>query len=256
MPSSHQAYIELEEIINDYLNESEQSNHKYFKLWHIAFRGMTELGLDFFYQIKSVKLPIGANLTVPLPNDYLNYSKVGVLNNAGEIIPLDYNNNLTTYSGLQPQRIEQTQDNTLQLPILGTTPIWYNYWNNGQNTNLYGLPSGAPFLGSFKIDTANGVILMSENFGYPYVMLEYVASPSEGSNYPVPIQFKEAMISYLRWKDVISLPVSKRGQSVEKQMRRHEFFNERRLAIARWKPVSLEEGYAANLQAQRMTVKV
>lgn len=256
MPSQHQAYIELEEIINDYLNESEQSNHKYFKLWHICFRAMTELGLDFFYQIKSVKLPIQANLTVPLPPDYLQYSKVGVLNNAGEIIALDYNNNLTTYSDLQPQRIEQTQDNTLQLPILGTTPIWYNYYNNGANTNFYGLPSGAPFLGSFKIDTANGVILMSENFGYPYVMLEYVASPSDGANYSVPIQFKEAMISYLRWKDIISLPVSRKGQAVEKQMRRHEFYNERRLAIARWKPVSLEEGYNANLQAQRMTVKI
>jgi len=255
MPSEHQAYIEIDECINDYLNESEQSVHKYFKLFHIAFRGMTELGLDFFYRVKSVKLPVNANLTVPLPNDYLNYSKVGVLNAQGEIIPMNYNSNLTYFADLQPQRLEQTQDNTLANNWYNGN-IWWNYWNGTGYGNVYGLPSGAPFVGSFKIDTANGVILLSEWFGYEYLMLEYVSSPSPEGNYPLPIQFKEAMISYLRWKDIISIPVKSHMHNTNVEMRRREFYSDRTKAILRWKPVYLDEYYNANLQNTRLTVKI
>ncbi len=256
MPSQHQAYIEMEEAITDYMNEAELSNHKYFKLWHIAFRGLTELGLDFFYTVQSVKLPINANLTVTLPNNYLNYSKVGVFNNVGEVIPLGYNNNLSTFSDLQPQRLQQTQDNSLVFPYYQQTPIWYNYWNNGAYSNIYGLPSGAPFAGSFKIDNANGVILLSETFGYDYVLLEYIASPIEGESCRIPIQFKEALIAYLRWKDVISIPAKTHVMNSNIGMRRHDFYQEREHAIARWRPFYLEEVYNINLQNQRLTVKV
>lgn len=256
MPSQHQAYIELDSIINDYLLESESSNHKYFKIYHLAFRAMDELGMDFFYQIKSVKLPINANLTVSIPNDYLNYSKVGVLNNIGEIILLGYNNNLTTFSDLQPQRLQQTQDATLVSPNIQSTPIWHNYWNNGVYNNLYGLPSGSPFIGSFKIDLPNGIILLNECFGYEYVMLEYVASPQEGGDYRIPVQFREAMIAYLRWKDIIAIPAKTHVMNSNIGMRRHDFFQEREHAIARYKPFYLEEVYNINLQNQRLTVKV
>ena len=37
-------------------------------------------------------------------------------------------------------------------------------------------------------------------------MLEYVASPQEGGEYYVPLQFREALIAWVRWKDIISVP--------------------------------------------------
>ena len=155
MSNTHQQYASLDTVINLYLDRSEQSVHKYFKCWQLAFSGMEELGLDFFYQIKSLKLPVNSNLTVNLPDDYLNYSKVGVLNSQGEIIPMGYNSNLTTYADLLPNREQLTQDDTLVDLIQFNTPIWYNYWNNGVFSQLYGLPSGSPFIGTFKIDNHN-----------------------------------------------------------------------------------------------------
>ena len=44
-------YITIDSVINDYIDESEQSVHKYAKLYNIAVRGMEKLGLDFFYKI-------------------------------------------------------------------------------------------------------------------------------------------------------------------------------------------------------------
>lgn len=253
--SQNQSWINLDECIYAYIDEAELSEHKYFKLHNIAFRGMTECGLDFFYQIKSVKLPINENLTVNLPADYLNWAKVGVLNGGGEVIPLKYNDKLTLYAQQSPDRIQKTQDGNLFDLFSPSSPVFYNYWNGYAYTNLYGIPSGAPFVGSFKIDNHTGIILLDENFGYEYIVLEYVASPQDGQTYYVPIQFKEAIISYLRWKDILSIPSKTHVNNANVNMRRHDFYNDRRLARARYKPFSLIEAYEFNLELQRKCVK-
>lgn len=255
MGAQNRQWILLDECINSYLDESEQGNQKYFKCWNLAFRAMTELGLDFFYTVKSVKLPVNQNLTVNLPEDYLNYTKVGILNAQGEIIPLEFNNNLTTAFDLQPTRLSQTQDPTV---FNGYSPqgiVWWNYYNGYGLSNLYGLPSGTPFVGKFKIDNQNGLIVLDEYYEFEYVMLEYIASPKQGAELFVPIHFKEAVIAYLRWKDLISMPTSRRGSLGDKRDRRADYYNERRLAIARYDAIKLTDLYEWNLRNQRITVK-
>jgi hypothetical protein len=248
------AYIELDSVINDYLSESEQPIHKYFKVFHLAFRGFENLGLDFFYHVKSVKLPINANLTVNLPADYLNWTKVGVLNDRGEIIPLYYNEKLTTFSDLSPDRIERTQDDTLGDYSDWGTNTWANYWNGSYYTNIYGVPSGAPFVGSFKVDTENGVILLNQEFGYEYLMLEYVSSPCQDEVYRLPIQFREALIAWLWWKDKKAISV-KRGQVGTHRDLKSDFYRERRNAIAQYKPIRAQEKYQASQEQTRLAVK-
>jgi len=255
MAAQNRQWITVDECVTAYLDESEQSVHKYFKCWQLAFRAMTELGLDAFYLVKSIRIPLNANLTATLPADYLSYSKVGVLNEQGEIITLGVNNKLTVAFDLSPNRLEQTQDATIPTQINQLGVWWYNYWNGFAYGPVYGLPSGSPFIGSFKIDEANGVIVLSENFPYHYVMLEYTASPIEGGEYYVPIQFKEAVIAYLRWKDKISVPVKSHMDNSNIGMRRHDYFNERRLAIARYDPINIPDLYEWNLMNQRLTVK-
>lgn len=255
MPLQNRQWVSLDDAITSYLDESEQSNTKYFKLWNLAYRALTELGLDFFFSVKSVKLPVNPNLTVTLPEDYLNYTKVGILDNQGQIIPLSVNNNLTTSFDLQPTRLEQVVDPTIVTAYSPQGIVWWNYWNGYGLSNLYGLPSGSPFVGQFKIDAGNGVVVLDINFTFDYIMLEYIAAPMPGGEYYVPVQFKEAVISYLRWKDIISLPASRKGTLGDKRDRRSEYYNERRLAIARYDAVNLTDLYEWNLKNQRITVK-
>lgn len=254
--SQHEQWVDLDTIINSYIDESEQSIHKFYKLWNLAFRIQTELGIDFFYQVKSVKLPVNPNFTVLLPNDYLNYSKIGVLNSIGEIIPLRYNDKLTYYAEFSPDRLQKTQDNTLLQWYQPGCPIWYNWWNGSTYTNIFGLPSGTPFVGNFKIDNNNGIILLDENFFYEYIMLEYIANPVEGQVYYIPIQFKEAMIAGLAWLDIRSIPSKTHVNNANLSMRRHEFYNQRRLAWARYNPFRLMEAYQWSQENQRLTVKI
>lgn len=253
--SQHQQWITIDECINGYISESQQGIHQFFRIWQLAFRVMTELGLDFFYQVQSFKLPINSNLTVTLPANCLKWTKIGVLNSIGEIIPLTYNDKLTGYAQFSPDRLQKTQDNTLFNLFQVNTPIWYNYWNGYTFQTLYGLPSGAPFVGSFKVDENTGVVLLGANYAYDYVMIECIVSPQEGQQYYIPIQFKEALIAGLAWLDIRSIPSSRRGNLGDKRDRRHEFYNQRRLAWARYRPLSLEEAYEWHLKNMRMAVK-
>lgn len=248
-------WIEIDSVVNQYIDESEQSSHKFYKLWQIAYRGLSQLGIDFFSQIKSVKLPVQPNFTVTLPSDYLNYTKVGILNNRGEVIPLTYNNKLTTYAQFSADRVSKTQDNTVWNWYSWDTPVWFNYWNGQFYTQLFGIPSGAPFVGSFKIDNNTGIILLNENYSFDYIILEYVASPLQGEVYRIPIQFREALIAYMSWIDIRSLPTTRRGSLGDKRDRRSEFYNQRRLAWATYRPFNINEAYEFQIQNQRKSIK-
>jgi len=255
MGTPHLQYIDVNECVAAYMDESEQGIQKQFKLTQLAYRACDELGLDFFYQIQTQKLPVNANYTVDIPANCLQIVKAGVLNGRGEIIPLYQNNKLTTYADLFPDRLNRTQDNTLLNTSVGGGNVYFNYWDGFAYGNLYGVPSGQPFVGSFKVDSQNGVILLSETFPYAYIILEYLQAPDQDQTIFVPIQFREAVIAYLAWKDIRSIPTSRRGALGDKRDRRHEYFNERRLAYARYKPFTTEVAYQLNLENTRLTVK-
>ena len=257
--ANQQAFISLDSCITDYLDEAELSMHKYSKCFNAAFRAMDDLGIDFFYQIRTVVIPINANFTANIPSNCVKLVKVGVLNQAGEVISLNINNNLTSYADLFPNRIAQIQslapaDSLVDLNL--NTNAFNNFWSDNTFSTLYGLPSGAPFIGSYKIDEAAGIIVLDPSFAYEYLVLECVVSPQEGQEYYVPIQFREAIIAWISWKDIKSMPMTRKSATVEKRDRRHDYYNERRLAIARYKPFRPEEMHQLSIQNTRLTVKI
>lgn len=249
-----QGWISLESCIYDYISEAELSQHKYFKLYHAAFRGMEELGLDFFYQIKSVKLPVNANKTITLPSDYRQYTKLGVLNGVGELVPLKYNQNITTFSDIQPNRVADTTASNFVNHYSFSSPVFFNYWNGSSYDNLYGVNVNGLYGGGFKIDEANGVILLDSSFGYEGLVLEYVANPKEDDQYFVPGAFREAIVAWIAWVDIRNLTY-KRGMSGLIQTRRHEYFEARRLGIQKYRPFYLDQAYLAHLDSSKLVVK-
>ena len=229
MSGQKMAYVSIDSIVNDYLEESEQSQHKYSKCWQLCFRGMDEMGLDFFYAIRSLKLPVLSNNTVKLPPDFLQYTKVGILNAKGEIFQLQYNNKLTFFGVGLPNRKQVSEVNTILVDWYSVnSPYFFNYWEGDFYTTLYGLPSGGVYAGSFNVDLPNGIILLNE--------------------------FREALIAWLWWKDK-KASTTKRGQvGIARDLERN-FYNERRKAQARFRPLYLEQAYQLNLESERITVK-
>ena len=155
----------------------------------------------------------------------------------------------------QPDRLALTQDNTLATWYQSDLPLWFNYWDGYGFQNIYGLPSGSPFVGSFNIDDSNGVVLLNQYFNYSYLMIEYLSSGNPDEPFRIPIQFREALLSFLAWRDIASMPSTRKGNLGDKRDRKQEFYNQRRIANAQFKPLYLMQAYEQNLDTQRMTVK-
>lgn len=255
MAAQHIGWVSLDSIIYDYMTEAELSQNKYFKLFHLSYRALENLGLDFFYQIKSVKLPVNANKTVTLPADFIQYTKLGILNGVGELVPLRYNENLTTYNDLRDTRIADISASNFVNYYSYSSPIFFNYWNGDSFGNLYGISGSSIYGGSFKIDNHNGVILLDASFNWDGLILEYTASPQVGQDYYVPVQFREAIIAWLAWRDIINIPSSRKGNLGDKRDRRHEYFEARRKGIRDYRPFYLDQAYIESMEATRMAIK-
>lgn len=255
MDNKTAAWIPLDSIVIDYLEASEQSNHKYNKVWNLAFRGMDAMGISHFYELKTLKLPVNkVNQTVALPSDYLSYNRIGVLNEAGEIVSLKRNPKLSQSVASLPDRVEQNKDARLATPYNVTSPFFFNFWGNAFVAPMYGVPSGGVFLGTYTIAEREGLILFNGDFKYDYIMLEYKATPQLGADYHIPMVFREAMVAWLAWKDN-ELVAKGRKLATSNAERKTNFFNELRLAIAKYKPFDLEQAYLWNLESQRLAVK-
>jgi hypothetical protein len=247
--------IKLDTIINNYLDETQQGIHNYYRYWQIAYRCMQDLGMDIFFHVKSVKIPIESNKTAKLPLDMIQWSKVGVCNARGEIMQLQYNSNITTFADTFNDRLSKVEDNTL-LSWDWNSNVFYNFYGSNVGSNMYGFDATQPKIGEFKIDNENNLIVLGVNFtGYDYLVLEYISSPEPTNDYHIPIVFEQPIIDYLAWKSIANLPSSRKGNISDKQIRRHEYFNSRRIALARYKPFRIEDGLKIARQSTNLTIK-
>ena len=89
----------LRQIIDDFLITLDEDDHianaSDVTVRNIALRGIREFGFDVTTRIKSVKLSIDStNDTVALPEDFVDLTKVGVVDEGGVIRVMRQNKNL------------------------------------------------------------------------------------------------------------------------------------------------------------------
>lgn len=247
--------IPLKQIIFEYIDQSMKDRSAYRRLYPIAIRGVMELGVDVFMEPKTCKLNVLPNKTCKLPPDYVTYVSVGVLNENGEVATLKYNKNLTTYYDDRLSRAANNTDKT----ITDLQDIFYQfflqYYFVYPYESLFGIPSGSDQLGSFNIDNNRNIILLDNDFQYSYIMLTYLGINIEDDIY-VPYFAREALIAWLSWKDIETVPVSGRSSLAEKNMRRMEYYNQKRIARMRASKINLSSLYDVSRSGIRLTVKI
>jgi hypothetical protein len=246
-------YITLESVVYDFINEANLTDAAFFRLWNIAIRGLEAIGMDISNEPKTRKLKVLPNKTVELPGDYLEWVKVGVLNANGEVATLKRNSNLTKYAAIDNDRLSVNVNASIESHERDF--LFRNYYWEDQYVNLLGVSSGTEEFGQFDVDSVNGVILLNNNYAYDYVILEYLCSPTANGDYLVEVQLREAIISWLRWKDIQSMPAGRRKNLGEVQMRMKDFYNERRLARMRLNPLRIFEANDVIRLGYKLAVK-
>jgi hypothetical protein len=248
-------WVDLAEVIYQYIDQAKLTSAEYRRMWPIAVRGVEELGLDVSGMPKTEKIIVNPNKTVNLPSDYIAFSKVGVLNADGEVATLRRNLNLTAYRIEFSDRTSKNTDNSVGNTYRLQELAYVNYFDGASYTNIFGAGAALNSQGEFDVDENLGLIFLNNEFDFDYVILEYLSSPSDDPNYKIPIQIRDAVLSYIAWKDIEMMPSGRRSTMGDKQLRRKEYYNQKRLARLRVNPVTPWDVNEMIRLAQKLVVK-
>lgn len=183
------------------IDEIDSSIGSFDKAWVLGFRAITLMNFQVAGQTITVRLPVLGNKTVPFPANCLSWTKVGILNDKGEIITLRTNNGLTTFRDTNPNRIGDLTPNVdTSIGQLALIPYYSNYYYGGGCFNLYGVGNGVITYGDCKVDEKNRVIILNPDFQYDSIMLEFIDSPQQNDDYEFFTCLQEAVIAFIKWK--------------------------------------------------------
>lgn len=253
-------------LLNDedgYVSHASESNIRNF-----ALRGVREMGFDFMKRIKSLKLtPNQALGTVELPDDFVDWTKIGVIGSDGLIYVYGENDNISStmkYSLDANNKPIDSDDDGVNDRVDSKTVgsgdsvfkgyqsyIYRNYIYESTEGGVYGL-GGGRYSGEFKINYEQNRIEISANSDVTEVAIEYIADEARSSNPSVHIYAENALHSYIYYRLVerkMGVPM------VEKQRARQEYYNERRLANSRMKSFTKEEALKTINKNFKSTVK-
>jgi hypothetical protein len=248
-------WVGLSEIIYQYIDQAKLTNAEYRRLWTIGVRGVEEMGLDVHSTPKTVKLLVKANKTVDLPSDYIGVSKVGVLNADGEVATLRRNPNMTAYAIDMNDRLSKNTDDTDVETFRLEDLAYVNYYDGARYVNIFGAGSLLNAAGTYDISEDEGILYLNNDFPFTYVIMEYFSSPADDVDYKIPVQIKEAVLSFIAWRDIEMLPTGRRVNLSEKQIRRKEFYNQKRLARLRVNPVTPWDANEVIRMGQKLVAK-
>lgn len=194
-------YVPMKTIVSYALDEEEQSIGTFDRYWVFGFRGLVDLLFDVSAEPITVRIPVSGNKTCPFPPDCITWTKIGILNNNGEVSTLKINNALTTYRDTNPNRLSQlTADITDTIPFLLNGPYYLNYYYNGMYQPLFGVGGGLVQYGDCRVDENNRVVVLNPEFRFDSIIFEYISSPEKNGDYQVPLYTQEALIAFIKWK--------------------------------------------------------
>lgn len=199
--SDIEAEIPLLRIVDMTLDELKKSDGDRDQFWVLAFRALVDLMYDIAAQAITFRLPVNPNMTVNFPPGCISWTKIGILNNNGEVSTLKINNALTTWKDLNPNRlVDLTPDITDGLPTLIQSPFYLNYFYDGVYQPLFGVGGGLIQYGDCRVDEENRVVILQPDFKYKQIIFECIYSPEKDGDYKVPLALQEAIISFIKWK--------------------------------------------------------
>lgn len=260
--------VPLDQIINDFIitlaDDDYAGNASDTQIRTHALRGIREMGFDMSKKIRSLKLTVSATNTIELPDDFVDWSKVGVVGSDGIVYVLGENKNVN-YSqayedgsgnkvGTAAEAYDSDGDGVYdRIDSKGATNsgspaasdditqgfdsyIFRNYVYGATN-GLYGI-GGGHYYGNFRVNLDQNRIELETNQDIGEAVIEYVADEARSKNPSVHVYLEEALMSYMYYKIIerkASVPAN------EKARARQEYYNERRKANARIKSFTKEE---------------
>ena len=253
-------YVTIQQLVNEFMMS--QTDDSYIagvnrnRVVYWAKRGIQELYYDVLNEVISIEFDLNPTLIIPLPHDYVNYVMISWVDDNGRKHPLaiDTSSNLAqaylqddTYAYLYDNQGDILQGDHLQdlgdndpagLDDLSQDGIYFPY-TASPNFNLD--RSKVFKNGSYVIDKDRGVIQFSSKVEGRTICLDYISDglfQRSDSEIRVHKFAEQALVNFIYW-NLISY--HRNVPANEKERARREWYNMRRIAKRRIKPIRYEE---------------
>lgn len=250
--------VSVDQIVNDFMlsvnGDDYANNANGMIVRNFALRGIREMNFDIQKKIKSLKLTVDTTKdTVELPDDFVDYVKIGVIGSDGLIYVFGENKNqnmaMKYKTDSAGNRVDSDSDGVFDRVDAKTDGVgrastsdfesytFRNFLYEGNIGRAYGI-GGGKYSGEFRINYEQNRIELYSSAGYSEVVVEYIADEARSTNPSIHIYAESALRSYIYYRLVerkANVPYA------EKLRARQEYFNERRLANARLKSFTKEE---------------
>lgn len=202
---SNQGLITIDNIVRQAIADKGYNTlHLYPRYLHFALSMLKKLNLDVLEDIKTVRIPVTARKTVPYPDDYLTYSKIGI--KIGDRMACFVKDNTLTrdrddaYTANSPFYKEA-------ISKFGTDGGYYSFYNytdnNGDfrnNFETYGYAHNG--IGYFKEDVKCKEFILSSEVGAREVVLEYIYNViNPDSETQVSVMAEDTIKEYIHFQD-------------------------------------------------------
>tara|TARA_Y100000593_G_C4304978_1_gene335283 strand:- start:1643 stop:2353 length:711 start_codon:yes stop_codon:yes gene_type:complete len=235
-------YIKVEEIVNDVIiEEGKNSENDFLRYFKLATNGLKELHFDVGGNIRTVELIVDpSTLTVDLPNDYVNYTKIAIYGSDGDLHNLGLRNEKSLIKSSSTSIVSDDELN----------PTFYEY------TQEYGVGGGNNANGYYRVDPENGTIQFTSSLSGDKIILEYISSsPIHTKNNAVVVHefCSEALRSYIHWK---SIQRKRNIPPAEKESYKREYYNQKRVARARMLSFNKQEALQTTRKPFKQSPKI
>ncbi len=250
--------VSVDQVVNDFMlaldGDDYANNANGMLVRNYALRGIREMNFDIQKKVKSLLLTVDTTKdAVDLPDDFVDYVKIGAIGGDGIIYVFGENKNInaalkysldgsgdpidTDGDGVFDRVDAKKEVSTLSADADLETYAFRNFMYQGYSGRAYGA-GGGRYAGQFRVNYEQNRIELASNPNYKEVVIEYIADEARSTNPSIHIYAENALRSYVYYRLVERKSNVPMG---EKMRARKEYYNERRLANARLKSFTKEE---------------
>lgn len=245
-------YISLRDVVkNLQIEEGKLTEHDFLRYMQLGVNGIKELHLDVVQEVRTVLIALDSMNAATLPDDYVKYINISVCKD-GRMHYLAQDGELCLYG-----KDSSGSDNNTGTPN-NTGTVTTEDSNNPVLFNVgggfYGIGGGQNKNGYYRVDKEFGTIQFSSGIKGE-IKMDYISdgTGSSPSNYTIHIFADEALKAYIYWKSI------QRRRNIpqnEKQSARAEYYNQKRLTIARFSSFTKAEALVAGRKGFKQAPKL
>jgi hypothetical protein len=195
-------FYKLGSVVDQWIIDNDLHNGWFAKGLSWAKFGLRELRLDSVQDIKTVLLDVTSRKTAKLPQDYVQWTKIGI-RKGQYCVTLGLNEELntlnrTTTSPSVAGLLSQHLPNGLQF----NQYAGFEFFNFGTG-NVFGIGSGLPSKGYFKIHNTGECkeLLLDYDYGFTQIYVEYISDGLDPCSETIVHPFEvDYLIKYMDMK--------------------------------------------------------